>query len=170
MKFYIRRATVEDAEAIAIVEIVTWHTAYQGLIPDTFLKHLSESEKTKTWRQNLLKHELSGHKQVLVAVGDEGIIGFTRVGAVEVNVGLVYLLYVLPEYWGCGVGTRLMSAAMDKMRDLRLTEAILWVLRDNTHARQFYEKLGWTFSGRTTSQSYGGVELEALCYQRAVNS
>jgi len=53
------------------------------------------------------------------------------------------------------------SAAMDELCDLGMREASLWVLRDNQRARRFYERLGWQPDGRTSSESYGGVELEA---------
>jgi RimJ/RimL family protein N-acetyltransferase len=63
-----------------------------------------------------------------------------------------------------------MSAAMDELRDLGMREASLWVLRDNQRARRFYERLGWQPDGRTSSESYGGVELEALCYRRLLEN
>ena len=66
------------------------------------------------------------------------------------------------------MGQTLMSAAMDDLRDLGMSEAALWVLRDNQRARRFYERLGWRRNGQTTTEAYGGIELEALCYQRAV--
>jgi GNAT superfamily N-acetyltransferase len=76
-------------------------------MPTDLLSGLSHEEKTEAWRQNLLKHGTSGRKRVLVAVSDAVPIGFVRVGSDEDNngVGLVYLLYVLPEHWRHGVGT-----------------------------------------------------------------
>src|SRR5262245_25509715 len=67
---------------------------------------------------------------------------------------------------GRGAGTLLMRVALEELRDLGLGEAILWVLRDNLRARGFYERLGWYQDGRTTTEEYGGIELEALCYRR----
>jgi ribosomal protein S18 acetylase RimI-like enzyme len=170
MQIHVRRATPQDAAALAAVEVTSWRAAYRGLMPDAFLDGLAEAEKTEGWHRNLLKHGAEGRKRLLVAVGDAGVIGFVRIGAVwdEGEVGLVYLLYMLPEYWGCGMGTALMSAAMDELRDLGMRQAVLWVLRDNQRARAFYEGLGWCRDGRTTTEDYGGVELEALCYRRAV--
>jgi RimJ/RimL family protein N-acetyltransferase len=168
MKFQIRRAVVDDASALAAVEIETWRTAYQHIMPRSFLERLSHTEKTDAWRENLLKHAVSAHKRILVAVVEEKIIGFTRVGPVEDNMGLVYLLYVLPQYWGHGVGTELMHAALGEMQVLNLTKASLWVLSDNKRARRFYEKHGWTFDGQTATQDYDGVELEALSYHRII--
>src|SRR5262245_22031644 len=98
-------------------------------MPDAFLDALSQTESTANWRTNLLKHVASGRKRVLVAVEEHTVVGFVRVGPESESsaVGLVYLLYVLPEYWGRGVGKALMSAAMDELRDLGMRDASLWV-------------------------------------------
>lgn len=171
MELRLRRATPADAAALAAVEVTGWRTAYRGLMPDVFLDALSEAEKTADWHANLLKHGQSGRKRVIVAIADERVIGFVRVGA-EQNTrtaGLLYLLYVLPQYWGRGVGKRLMSAALDELRDLGLVHASLWVLRDNHHARRFYEMQGWLEDGQARADDYGGVELEARCYRRTVD-
>jgi hypothetical protein len=42
------------------------------------------------------------------------------------------------------------------------------VLRYIWRARRFYERLGWQPDGRTTTDDYGGVRLEALCYRRNI--
>jgi GNAT superfamily N-acetyltransferase len=170
MQIRVRHATPKDAASLATAEIASWRVAYQGLIPNAFLSGLAREEKTEGWCQNLLKHGASGRKRVLVAVSDSVAIGFVRVDydGDDHEVGLVYLLYVLPEHWRHGVGTALMGAAMDELRDLGMREAILWVLRDNQRARAFYEGFGWRSDGRTTAENrnYGGIELEALCYRR----
>jgi ribosomal protein S18 acetylase RimI-like enzyme len=170
MEISIRRATPADAASVAAVEVASWRAAYRGLMPGAFLDRLSQTEHTASWRANLLKHAASGHKRLLVAVEDQKVVGFVRVGpeSESSEVGLVYLLYVLPEYWGRGVGTALMCAAMDELRDLGVRETTLWVLRDNQRARRFYEGLGWHRDGQTSAEDYGGVELEAWCYRRTI--
>ena len=172
MEVQLRRATPEDAAALAAVEVNCWRVAYRGLMPDAYLDGLSEAEKAESWRENLLKHGPSGRKRVWVAPGDTGITGFVRVGPVmdDSEVGLIYLLYVLPEQWSQGVGSTLMLAGMQDLRDLAMREAVLWVLRDNLHARRFYEQLGWTPDGRMVSEDYGGTRLEALCYRCSVDT
>lgn len=172
MKIIVRRAPSEDAASLAMLEVTVWRVAYRGLMPDAFLHALSVEEKTIEWRQNLLKHGPFGRKRVLVAVENVDIIGFVRIGAVddEGERGLVYLLYVLPTYWGQGVGKMLMHAAINELRGLGMGEAVLWVLRDNPRARAFYASLGWRQDGRTTTADYGGIELEALCYRRTLKA
>jgi ribosomal protein S18 acetylase RimI-like enzyme len=170
MQIHIRRATPQDATSLAAVEVTSWRAAYRGLMPDAFLSGLSEAEITEGWHQSLLKHGVCGRKRVLLAISDARVRGFVRIGVEEEpnQIGLVYLLYVRPEAWGRGVGTALMHAAMDSLRERGVREAVLWVLRDNQRARTFYTGLGWKPDGQTTTADYGGIELEALCYRRAI--
>jgi len=49
-------------------------------------------------------------------------------------------LGVRPERWGSGLARAAVARATGVRR--------LWVLRDNTRARGFYEHLGWTPTGR----------------------
>lgn len=172
MEIQRHRATPEDAAALAAVEVRCWRVAYRGLMPDAYLDRLSEAEKATTWRKNLLKHGSSGRKRVWVALGNADISGFVRVGPMmdEGEVGLIYLLYVLPEQWRRGIGTALMQAGMRDLRDLGMREAMLWVLRDNLRARRFYEQLGWMPDGRMVSEDYEGCRLEALCYRQSVDA
>jgi GNAT superfamily N-acetyltransferase len=170
MKIYIRRATPEDAASIGAVEVITWQSAYRNMMPAAFLDGLSLEDKTASWYRNLVKHQYGEHKRTMVAVKEGEVVGFATVGRLQddTEVGLVYLMYVLPKHWRCGVGKALMAATMDELRELGSRQAILWVLRDNRHARRFYESLGWQADGRTRTDDYGGVELEAMCYRRDV--
>ncbi len=163
MDFALRPAWPQDAEAIASVEVAGWQGAYRGLMPDSFLDGLSREEKATGWYESLRKHQSAQRKRVTVAVMGAEVLGFVRVGpsGEEAGVGLVYLLYILPEYWGCGVGKALMQAALSDLREMEMDEAVLWVLRDNHRPRRFYEGLGWRPDERTSAETYGGVALEA---------
>lgn len=167
----IRPATADDAAALASVEVATWRVAYRTLMPAAFLDGLSVAEKTADWHHNLLKHGTVGRKRVRLATADDDVIGFVRVGEHTAHdaTGMVYIFYVLPAYWRCGVGTRLLHAAHHELRELGMRQAVLWVLRDNQRARSFYERLGWSDTGHVSSTNYGGVILEACCYQRSLD-
>lgn len=165
----VRRAIPDDAFAIATLDVETWRVAYRDLMPHGYLQGLSIEEKTESWRANLIKHQANGIKRCIVAEMDDTIVGYARVGPVEdagKEVGLLYLLYVLPDYWNKGIGKTLLRHALDELMDLSQREATLWVLRDNSRARRFYESQGWSSDGRSNSEDYGGANLEAVCYRR----
>jgi GNAT superfamily N-acetyltransferase len=58
-------------------------------------------------------------------------------------------LYVMPEFWNRGVGSRLHDLALDRLRETNFEEASLWTLAENHRARTFYEKRGWSLTGPT---------------------
>jgi ribosomal protein S18 acetylase RimI-like enzyme len=98
------------------------------------------------------------------------VAGFVRLGVEgdDPPLGMIYLLYLMPQHQRRGLGSAFMNAAMMDLRELGAREAALCVLRDNHPARAFYEKHGWQPDGRTSTENYGGVALEALCYRRRV--
>jgi GNAT superfamily N-acetyltransferase len=165
---HVRAATPEDAEAIARVEVASWRAAYAQLMPAAYLDAMDVAKQADVWRGDIAKHAALRRKQLLVAVQGREVVGFARVGPPSEArpLGMVYLLYVDPAHWGSGAGARLMQAALGEMADMQLEEAELWVLEANARARAFYEAGGWTPSGETQAEDYGGVRLTALRYRR----
>ena len=62
-------------------------------------------------------------------------------------------LYVDPEHWGHGIGTRLLVVAK---RD-RPDGLDLWTFEANTGARRFYERHGFVATGSTAGDNEEGV-------------
>jgi len=60
----------------------------------------------------------------------------------------VYAFYLHPDAWGSGAAEPLMMACTEFLRAAGFHEAVLWVLRDNPRAHRFYEKTGWSLTGR----------------------
>ena len=71
------------------------------------------------------------------------------IGVVSVGDGVLQTLYVLPERWSRGIGSTLHDHALDRLREAHVQEARLWTLAENQRARTFYEKRGWSPTGRT---------------------
>ena len=166
MNIYYRSATIEDAAALANVEIKSIQHAYQEFMPAAYLKKIDVPNKPERWRNGL---QSTSDDRVVVAVHDETVIGFVRAGkSKEENVGFITYLFILPEYWGAGIGKALMGKAMDIFRDFKFNAAQLYVYCDNVRARRFYERLDWTLNGQTYTQDIEGIKLEMVCYQRTV--
>jgi len=71
------------------------------------------------------------------------------VGVVSLGHGVLQTLYVMPELWGRGIGGALHHLALVRLRETNVEEARLWTLTENHRARAFYEKRGWSLTGRT---------------------
>lgn len=138
----IRRATAEDAEAIARVHVASWRAAYAGIVPDEFLAALSVEERAAVWRDAVAP----GRKSYLVVAEDEGeVIGFA-VGGPEregdaTYSGELYAIYLLPERQGQGIGRALVIDVAQELSRRGLSSLLIWVLAENP-ARKFYEALG----------------------------
>ena len=163
-----REATVEDAAGIATVEVVSQQSGYHEFLPAALLDSMPIGDRTQRW-QNALQ---SGDPdRTVVAVHNEKVIGFVRAGtSKDAGVGGITYLFVLPEYWGTGVGQALMSKATDVMRDFGFVSAKLYVYRDNARGRRFYERLGWKPDGRTYDHEFEGKIFQLLCYVRTVEA
>jgi GNAT superfamily N-acetyltransferase len=63
----------------------------------------------------------------------------------EYEPGLAHLwqLFVLPEWWGCGVAARLHEMAIEEMIRRGFTRARLYTPTEHRRARRFYERRGW---------------------------
>jgi ribosomal protein S18 acetylase RimI-like enzyme len=166
MNIYYRSATIEDAAALANIEIKSMQSAYREFMPAAHLEKMDVIDLTQRWKGFL---QSAPDDRVVVAVHEETVIGFVRAGKTrEETVGFIFDLFLLPEYWGAGIGKALMGKAMEIFRDFNFTSAKLYAYCDNVRAIRFYEGLGWALNGQTYTQHIEGIKLEMVCYQRAV--
>lgn len=159
----VRLAGLDDAIHIARVHVATWRTAYHGLLPDDFLASLNEELYEERWRRNLR----DGRGQVYVAEEDGGVVGFASGGRERAGEagfgGELYAIYVMEAAQHRGHGKRLVQAVVDGLRGMGFIDMIVWVLRDNPAARQFYERLGGVYV-RSQPITIGPALLQEVSY------
>jgi ribosomal protein S18 acetylase RimI-like enzyme len=159
----VRPAELDDAAEIARVHVATWRSAYRGLLPDDFLASLSEGHYTERWRRVIAE----GSSRVFVVEETNGLAGFASGGRERAGetgfAGELYALYVLEEAQRHGHGRELVRAVAGALRELHLPNMIVWVLRDNSPARAFYERLGGTYV-RAQPITIGATTLEEVSY------
>ena len=80
----------------------------------------------------------------------------------------VEAFYVLPAFWGQGVGRRLNDAVRPVLLDAGYKNVALWVLAENHRAKAFYERVGFVADGAGKSIEIGGASLDELRYCRAL--
>jgi GNAT superfamily N-acetyltransferase len=143
----VRWARVEDAGGIARVWARAWQIAYRDLVPGTVLDAVDVDARRERWIERL-----EGGDRTFV-FEELGIAGYCRV----LLPNEVASLYVLPERRGGGIGTALLSAALDELRS-HSVHATLWVFTDNHPARAFYAKFGFTPDGAAQTDPGTGLE------------
>lgn len=163
----IRLATHTDALGIATVHVDSWKTAYQNVVPQDFLDQLTVKSRAQNWARNM-QNPLN-QMFVYVAESPTGeIIGFASAGPPQTPEpkdydGELYAIYLLPQYFRQGIGTRLTQQVIDHLRDLQKNSLIIWVLAENPNSRAFYKKLGGKLVGEKAYE-IGGKELQAVAY------
>jgi ribosomal protein S18 acetylase RimI-like enzyme len=131
--------TEEEIRGKALVVWRCWHDAYPGLISWEYLDALSLEkceEVAFRWPDN-----------IIIAKDDDRVIGFTGCGIRPdvPEIGEIFSMYVLPEYYGKGVSQQLMNARLEKLS--QYDEITLWVLKENKRAIRFYRKCGFVPDG-----------------------
>jgi ribosomal protein S18 acetylase RimI-like enzyme len=158
-----RAATIDDAPAIARVHVASWLSTYRTLLPDDFLDSLDEVGYADRWRRFI-----GDEGNLAYVIEDVGrVVGFASGGrerAGEVGYeGELYAIYVLDEFQRRGYGHQLVRAVVKGLKEMSLDDMIIWVLRDNAPARQFYEKLGGRYV-RAQPMTIGSATLEEVSY------
>src|SRR5579884_2905281 len=116
----IRRATVEDAAAIAEVHIRSWQWAYRGLLPDEYLDALDETlgQRQDTWRRVLADQTSTSHTWVVEQAGR--VVGFASAGPSRDDdampeTGEIAAIYLLQEVAGRGLGRALFGHVVGEL-------------------------------------------------------
>ena len=156
----IREPLVDDAEAIAAIQVAGWQTAFRGIVSEGYLDALDPAPEAAGWRIGIARPP-SERKRIFVAELESEIVGFVTIFPSRDDdldpdhVGEVGAIYVSPGHWRQGVGRALMARAIDALRSLDLTDAILWTLAASKRSRSFYEAGGWRTDGSTKQIDLG---------------
>ncbi len=165
----LRRATGADALAVARMHVATWQTAYRGVVPDPFLDAMDVAARAARYTFDRLG---PGDPATWIAVDDDRVVGMVSISPCRdedlPGLGEVQALYVSPERWRSGVGSVLMARAEALLVEAGFREALLWVLRDNTRGRAFYEASGWLADGRAKTVEIGGREVVEIRYRKSL--
>lgn len=159
----VRPAEIDDAAAIAQVHVASWRTTYRGILPADFLASLDEVGYEDRWRRILE----DGSSRVYVAADGRDVVGFASGGRERAGEtgyeGELYAIYVLRDAQARGHGRRLVQAVVGGLRELELSDMLVWVLRDNAGARRFYERMGGKYV-RAQPITIGSAALEEVSY------
>lgn len=159
-------ATVGMARELAEINIRSWQAAYQGIIPDDFLRGLSADARISMVEARIRQ---SADRYLLFRVGGQsaGMALYRCVPDDTPEQGEVVAFYFLPGYWGQGYASAAMTACFDALRDMGCAQVTVRVLSENLRARRFYEKMGFADTGEEVEIVIGKPLLERS-YSRAI--
>lgn len=143
MNVKIRKATLDDVKDISNIYALSWKSAYKGIVPQKYLDELKCDfwiSSFQNWiNNNILTAQLIYENDVLI-----GCIAYGNARDDKfANWGEIVSIYLLPEYFRKGYGQKLLKAALIDMKANGYKNCYLWVLKENSNARYFYESNGF---------------------------
>jgi GNAT superfamily N-acetyltransferase len=167
----VRPAAPADAPEVARVHVRSWQVAYRGLLPDAYLDALRPEERAARYTFGSADPR---QPATIVAVeegaGDGAIRGFATTGPSRdgAPAGELLSLNVEPGFWSRGIGSSLLAAAEQRLRQDGHARAVLWVLDGNERAMRFYRAHGWSPDGTRRAETLWGVPVVDWRYVRAL--
>ncbi len=160
----IRPSISADAYDFAYVLCESWKAAYKDIITPEEMEKNTDIEKRTALFKKIIP---SGKGQFYIAYDNCNPCGIcstcpSRDKDMQ-GYGEVVAIYTLPEYWGKGIGKQLMNTAFAGLKAQGFTKVMLWTFKENTRARRFYEKCGFTFDG--TNKESGFAEAKEVRYR-----
>lgn len=129
----IRRARPDEVRRLARMEKAASEAALEHIFPPEDYPYPSE-EIARRWRR-LLRHP---RVQVRILDVDDAPVGYLAYDEERVR-----HLGIVPQQSGRGYGSQLLDFACQEIFAAGARESTLWVLVDNTQAREFYRARGW---------------------------
>lgn len=151
MNNIVRQAEVRDAAAISHLGGVTFARAYGAIVrPEDMAEYVNE-----IFAPSRIAAEIEAPDSVyLVAESEAGIIGYARLAATKApdvvpaacRMELVRL-YLDDQYCGNGIGQKLLSASLARVREAGHSGLWLRVWQKNEGAIRFYRRHGFGIVG-----------------------
>lgn len=167
MSVEVREARLEDARALARVEVESWRDTYPTLLPKSYLSRtLRVGRARASWRQRLTDNTDDTTLVIVPKRVPDRVLGFVRFGMNRtVNLpfeGEVYAIYLLPAFMGLGYGRQLLTVVGRRLLKAGTSSLCVEVLERNPN-RFFYNAMGARLAANKTHW-FGGANLPTLVY------
>ena len=155
----LRKAQAGDEKILAHIQTTSWKAAFANILSPEELERATDLSKAEAMYRRVLA---AGAVNLLIQTVDgqpHCIAGWSRNRCdLAQNIAELICIHSLPDKWHKGYGSQMMERLLEEMRQSGYEEVILWVFAENTRARRFYEKHGFTLTDRQ-NESHGAIEL-----------
>lgn len=139
----IRKEKREDVFDIAHIVTVEWNSTYRGIVSDSELQRLKETEEERA--KKAYDEFDEKNNKCFVAVIDNKVVGFANYGVTDdpdfENTAELRALYVLDDYHGLGIGRKLVNATIEEFKKQGFNKMIICCLKGNPF-NEFYKHIG----------------------------
>lgn len=166
--YKIRYADISDSRILGQIHSQSWKVAYKGIVPDEILNNITTEKRQKYFEKALTE----GWEEDAIIYRDKKAVGLICIGKcrdtdIEGSYGEIWGIYLLPEYFSMGIGSKLINWGLDELRKRNYAKVTLCVLQNNSNARMFYEKIGFEHDG-TVKEITIGKTLNEYRYVKAI--
>ena len=144
---------------------MSWRSAYQGIVPDDFLDAIDVNAWAERHRRDMAQDPEDYVSYVAELDGE--IVGWALGGPNReqrmIYSAELFTIYLLPGYERRGIGRMLMNAVAKSLRSLGFDSMVVWVLKANQPAREFYGALGGIFVAQG-EMDLDGIALPVVSY------
>jgi GNAT superfamily N-acetyltransferase len=145
----VRPAVPGDDVAMTAIQVGAWRADHHDVLGDDVLDALDTVRMREQWAAAISAPPGPGFG-VLVACDGADVVGFAAVAP-----GQLLALEVEPRHQRGGHGSRLLAAAVDRLRRDGATEVVTWVLDGDAGREAFLSGAGLGPDGRTRTLATG---------------
>ncbi len=138
----VRPAIARDAEDLARIQHASWTQTIAQALGDDTLEALDITAMAEQWRTAITTPPGPGFA-VLTALAAQQVVGFCAISP-----ELIVAFEVHPLHQREGHGSRLLSAAVDRLRQDGAKSANVWLPRGAQAKQQFFASAGFGEAGR----------------------
>ncbi|MFF9061379.1 GNAT family N-acetyltransferase [Streptomyces sp. NPDC014882] len=165
----VREMALGDCDRVSEIRVRGWQSAYRGLVPQSHLDALSVTEDAERRRGWFARGD--GGVVNLVAERAGEVVGWAahgayREGEVRTEDAELYAIYVDPAHVGGGIGGALLAESVRRSTAAGHRRMHLWVLKENTPARRFYEHADFRADGTEEPFEVAGERIPEVRYTR----
>lgn len=155
----IRSVKPGDEHILAHIQSESWRAAFCKILSAEDLARFSDADSLAS-RYAALLESGADHGYLLFVDDAPHCIAFWDNAREENMPGYAELICIhsLQDNWGKGYGSFMLEHIMCEAKSAGFQKMMLWVFEENTRARRFYEKHGFTRTGQTKT-TYGADEI-----------
>ncbi len=152
-----------DEATLAFIQTESWKAGFKDILSKDILTRYTQIDKATEMYQYLLEHNI-GNGYLLKVEGNPHCIAWWSATRDEdmPNYAELICIHSLPNQWRKGYGKKMMDAVLHDIKEAGYSKVMLWVFEENIRARCFYEKLGFTTTGKTKND----LEATEVCYEK----
>ena len=132
------------SEALSHIMIAAWRSGFRGILEDSVIEQYTQFNGCKAMFSQIVS---SGVGTMYLASLDSHPAGLLYWVAEDRSARIEAIL-TIPSVWGKGVAAALMERALSDVKNAGCSSIQVWPFAENHRARHFYEKHGFSPSGR----------------------